>query len=71
MYKIGEAADQSKDYSQISKNVQVKVGRMKTGKARICENSEVTNSNTTYLQSTMCKRFPKGVQAEETKNLLD
>ena len=44
---------------------------MKTGKASICENSEVTNSNTTYLQSTMCKRFPKGVQAEETKNLLD
>ena len=43
---------------------------MKTGKARICENAEVTNSNTTYLQSTMCKRFPKGVQAEETKNLL-
>jgi len=37
MYKIGEAADQSNYYSQISKIVQVKVGRMKTGKARICE----------------------------------
>jgi len=44
---------------------------MKTGMARVRENPEVTNSNTTYLQSTMCKRFPKGAQAEETKNLLD
>ena len=47
---------------------------MKTGKARICENSEATNSNTTWQDLSpmhSVQAIPKGVQAEESKNLLN
>ena len=42
---------------------------MKTGNARICENSEVTTSNTIYFNTV--QTIPKGVRAEESNNLLD